>query len=156
MSDKFTASEVPITPKVSISMSPSDEKILHMTWTSFLNPSGNIGLIGLSIILALNISLFEGLASLLINPPGIFPEAYIFSLYSTVSGKKSYPTAACFCPHTVTRSMLSPYFTTADPLACLASLPDSRISSLPPSIIFFEKNIVTPVYVIYSFHSYNL
>ena len=34
----------------------------------------------------------------------------------------------------------------ADPFACLAILPDSRINSLSPSFIFFEKNIVSPIY----------
>ena len=43
--------------------------------TSFLNASGNKGLIGLSINLEINVSLSVGLASLLKYPPGIFPPA---------------------------------------------------------------------------------
>ena len=43
--------------------------------TSFLNSSGNKGLIGLSINLEISVSFSVGLASLLKYPPGIFPAA---------------------------------------------------------------------------------
>ncbi len=59
--------------------SKSQAKTVFITCTSFLNPSGNIGLIGLSISLAVNVPCSPGLPSLLKNPPGIFPIAYIFS-----------------------------------------------------------------------------
>ena len=43
--------------------------------TAFKNPSGNKGLIGLSINLEIKISSVPGLVSLFINPPGNFPDA---------------------------------------------------------------------------------
>jgi hypothetical protein len=38
-----------------------------------LKPSGNIGLIGLSISLAIKVAFVEGLPSLLLKPPGNLP-----------------------------------------------------------------------------------
>ena len=52
-----------------------NEVQLLPTVISFLNSPGNKGLIGLSINLDINCSLSVGLASLLKNPPGIFPPA---------------------------------------------------------------------------------
>ena len=58
----------------------STDKIVLITCTSFLKFSSNIGLIGLSINLAASVADSLGLPSLLINPPGIFPTEYNFSL----------------------------------------------------------------------------
>ncbi len=57
------------------SFSLSYEITVGNNCTSFLNSSGNKGLIGLSINLDINVSLSVGLASLLKYPPGIFPPA---------------------------------------------------------------------------------
>ena len=49
------------------------------TWTSLRKSSLNDGLKGLSINLEISVSFSDGLPSLLKNPPGIFPAAYVFS-----------------------------------------------------------------------------
>ena len=64
-----------IKAKASVGISESTERTVGITCTSFLKPSGNKGLKGLSIILDINISLSLGLPSLFKNPPGIFPPA---------------------------------------------------------------------------------
>jgi len=69
------AAEAAIKDKISGSLSFSYESTVGRTWTSFLKPSGNKGLIGLSINRDIKVSLSVGLASLLKYPPGIFPEA---------------------------------------------------------------------------------
>ena len=80
----------------------------------------------------------DGLASLLKNPPGILPEAYIFSIKSTVNGKKSVPSLGSFAAVAVTRTLVSPYVIKTAPFACFAILPVSIVKSLPAiSIDFF-------------------
>ena len=69
------AAEAPIMAAISGFCSLPDDITVEKTWTSFLNSSGNKGLIGLSISLDVNVSLSVGLASLLKNPPGITPVA---------------------------------------------------------------------------------
>ena len=69
------AAEAPIMAAISGFWSLPDDITVEKTWTSFLNSSGNKGLIGLSISLEVNVSLSVGLASLLKNPPGITPVA---------------------------------------------------------------------------------
>ena len=69
-------------PNIAVSsgeLSLSTDNTVFTTCTSFLKSSGNIGLIGLSIILAAKVAASVGLPSLLINPPGIFPTEYSFS-----------------------------------------------------------------------------
>src|SRR5438067_7224334 len=68
------------------------------------------------------------------NPPGIFPAAYIRSSTSTVSGKKSIPSRGLLLVH-VARICVSPIVTTAEPPACLASLPDSKRISEDPTVL---------------------
>ena len=58
----------------------STDSMVFITWTSLRKFSSNIGLIGLSINLAARVAFSLGLPSLLINPPGIFPTEYSFSL----------------------------------------------------------------------------
>ena len=65
--------------KTKDAMKAVKDKTVDIICTSFLNPSGNNGLIGLSIIRAANVAASLGLPSLLINPPGIFPTEYNFS-----------------------------------------------------------------------------
>ncbi len=55
------------------------DKTVAVTTTSFLKSFGKSGLIGLSIALDTSIALSAAFPSLLVNPPGIFPTAYIFS-----------------------------------------------------------------------------
>ena len=56
------------------------ETTLIMTCTSFIKPSGNRGLIGLSISLEVNVSFSLGRPSLFRKPPGILPAEYVFSI----------------------------------------------------------------------------
>ena len=67
------AADAPIIAAISGFWSLPEDMTVQNIWTSFLNPSGNKGLIGLSISLEVNVSLSVGLASLLKNPPGITP-----------------------------------------------------------------------------------
>ena len=61
--------------------------------------------------------------------PGILPAAYIRSSTSTVSGRKS--TSRRLPRVAVERTMVSPWRTTTEPEACLATLPVSNEISLP-------------------------
>ena len=70
-----SAAEAPIIAAISEENSSSEEITVDIIWTSFLNSSGNSGLIGLSINLDVSVSFSVGLASLLKYPPGIFPAA---------------------------------------------------------------------------------
>ena len=75
MSESPRATEVPKLAITSASFSLSIEITLAITWVSFMKSSGNKGLIGRSIKRDANISFSLGRASLLKNPPGIFPVA---------------------------------------------------------------------------------
>ena len=75
MVDVIKAADAPTPESVSAIFSPSLCKTVIMTWTSFLNPLGNNGRIGLSVNRLVNTSCSAGLASLLKKPPGIFPPA---------------------------------------------------------------------------------
>ena len=79
MSDIDNATDEPIIATISGVQSWSTERTVATTWTSFLNPCGNKGLIGLSINLDVNIAFSEGFPSLFKNPPGILPTEYNFS-----------------------------------------------------------------------------
>jgi hypothetical protein len=83
---------------------------------------------------AVRIARSLGLPSRLKKPPGIFPAAYIRSSTSTVSGKKSAPSRASIFPCAVASTTVSPERTTTAPSACLASLPDSKVSSWSPTV----------------------
>jgi hypothetical protein len=58
--------------------------------------------------LELRIAFSDGLPSLLINPPGIFPAAYIFSSNSQESGKKSISARGLVDAVAVTVTTVSP------------------------------------------------
>ena len=60
-------------------LSVSTDKTVFTICTSFLNPSLNKGLIGLSINLAASVAASVGRPSLFINPPGILPTEYNLS-----------------------------------------------------------------------------
>ena len=75
--------------RTSGSFSPSAERTSPTICVSRLNPSGKSGRTGRSIIRAVRISFSVGRPSRLKKPPGIRPAAYWYSLYSTVSGRKS-------------------------------------------------------------------
>ena len=74
-----TASEEPNIAVNSGLLSVSTDNTVLTTCTSFLKSSGNIGLIGRSIIRAASVAASVGRPSLLINPPGILPTEYNFS-----------------------------------------------------------------------------
>ena len=57
---------------------------------------------------AASVAFSEGLPSLLINPPGIFPTEYNFSWYKTINGKKSERRFACFETTAVLNITVSP------------------------------------------------
>src|SRR5215218_2232856 len=63
------------------------------------------------------------------NEPGILPAAYIRSSTSTVRGRKS--TSRRLPRVAVDRTMVSPWRTTTEPEACLATLPVSNEISDP-------------------------
>ena len=68
--------EAPVIPQKPSSFVPSDENTVAITCVSFMIHFGNIGLIGLSIILAVRVADSLGLHSLFINLfPPIFPVA---------------------------------------------------------------------------------
>src|SRR4051812_31475806 len=71
----------------------------------------------------------EGRPSRLKKPPGIFPAAYMRSSTSTVRGRKS--TSRSLPAVAVQSTIVSPIVTTTEPLACFASLPVSKVSSVP-------------------------
>ncbi len=79
ISDIESAKDVPIIAHTSGELSISTDNTVAVTTTSFLKSFGNNGLIGLSMALDTNIALSAAFPSLLVNPPGIFPAAYIFS-----------------------------------------------------------------------------
>ena len=69
------AAETPFNASMSRGVSRSLESVVIMTWTSFLNPLGNRGLIGLSISLSVRMACVVGLPSRLKKLPGICPIA---------------------------------------------------------------------------------
>ena len=77
--DTDSESELPSIAAITGSQSYSTDNTVEITCTSFLNPSSNNGLIGLSIKRAARVASVPGRPSLRKNPPGIFPTAYIFS-----------------------------------------------------------------------------
>ena len=117
---------------------------MAITWTSFLIFLSNNGLSGLSVSLALRIAFSLALPSLLKNPPGIFPAAYILSSTSTVSGKKSIFSEGFLLITAVTRTPLPPNFTSTE-LACLAILPVENSIFFSPIFIshFFSISFIT-------------
>ena len=73
ISEMLNAIDDPIIAKISGVLSWSTESAVAITCTSLWYPSGNNGLKGLSINLAVNVAFSLGLPSRFINPPGIFP-----------------------------------------------------------------------------------
>ena len=69
------AAEAAIKATISGSLTKSWDNTVHITKTSCLKPSTNNGRIGRSIKRAVRVSFSVGRASLLKNPPGIFPAA---------------------------------------------------------------------------------
>src|ERR1700722_18426644 len=78
---------------------------------------------------AVRVPFSPGRPSRLKKEPGIFPEAYMRSSTSTVSGRKS--TSRRLPATAVQRTIVSPWRTTTAPEACLAILPVSNEISLP-------------------------
>ncbi len=91
-----------------------------------MKPLSKRGLNGLSTERAQRISFVEGLPSLLKKPPGILPAAYVFSLNSTVKGKKS-ANPDCFLEATAeAKTIVSPAVAITEPSACFAIFPVLR------------------------------
>ena len=114
-----------------------------MTWISLRKPFGHSGRTGRSVMRAVRIARSLGRLSRLMNPPGIFPAAYMRSSTSTVSGKKSTPSRGVRAPTAVTRTRLSPDRTTTAPFACLASLPVSNVIGVPPTSAFTTASAIS-------------
>ena len=144
ISDIERAALVPFTARISESFSPSLERTSETTCMAFTMPCGKRGRIGLSIRRAVSISFSEGLPSLLKNPPGIFPAAYVFSLYSTVNGRKSMPSLTSLEQTHVTRTTVPPNCTVTAPSACLAILPVSIINSFRSNFLLIRSDINLP------------
>jgi len=79
ISDIDKATDEPIIATTSGVQSWSTDNTVATTCTSFLNPFGNNGLIGLSISLDVSVAFSDALPSLFKNPPGILPTEYNFS-----------------------------------------------------------------------------
>ena len=75
MFDIERAVDTPFRANISKGVSLSLESVVAITCTSFLNPLGKRGLIGLSINLQVKIACVVGLPSLLKKLPGICPIA---------------------------------------------------------------------------------
>ena len=109
ISDKASALDEAIIPSTSGSFSWSAERTITIIWTSFWKPCGKRGRNGRSIRRALKISFSVGLPSRLKNPPGILPAAYLFSRYSTESGRKLTSNFGSREATTVPRTTVPPY-----------------------------------------------
>ena len=143
MSEIASANDDPSIANGSGLTSGSTESAVATTTTSWKNPFGKSGLRGLSIRRETKIALSLGLPSLFLNPPGIFPTEYIFSWYSTESGKKSIPGFGAADIVTFTITTVSPQRTKQEPFACPQSLPVSNVTSLPAILItYFLKSII--------------
>ena len=79
ISDMDKAIDEPSIPTISGEQSGSTHMTVATTCTSLKKALGKSGLIGLSMSLEFKIAFSDGLPSLFIKPPGIFPAAYIFS-----------------------------------------------------------------------------
>src|SRR4051812_44961515 len=94
-------------------------------------PFGKSGRMGRSIMRAVSVPFSPARPSRLKKLPGILPAAYMRSSTSTVSGRKS--TSRTLPATAVASTMVSPCCTTTAPLACLASLPVSKVISSRPT-----------------------
>ena len=77
--ERVSAAEAPLIERMSGSFSWSADITVVMTCTSDLYPLGNNGRIGRSVRRAARVAASVGRPSRLMNPPGIFPAAYIRS-----------------------------------------------------------------------------
>ena len=125
------ASDAPLIDGMSYGWAMSTESTVTTMWTSSRNPSANDGRIGRSVRRAVRMAVSDGRPSRRKNPPGILPAAYMRSSTSTVSGKKSIPSRGVPLVE-VASTCVSPMVTVAAPPACLASLPVSNVTSVPP------------------------
>ena len=132
--------------RMSCGVTRSAERTVQITCTSLRKPFGQSGRIGRSIMRAVSVARSVARPSRLKKPPGIFPAAYIALLDVDVSGKKSAPSRASGRPTAVARTIVSPERTTTAPSACLASLPVSKVISLPP--ISTDTEATCPVTVL--------
>ena len=136
-------SEAALRDKTSYSFSLSTLKTVAIICVSHLKPSLKEGLSGLSINRHAKIAFSVCLPSLLKNPPGILPAAYILSSTSTVKGKKSIPSLTDSFATVVTSTFVSPDVTTTEPGAWRANLPVSNLISLSPIL---HVTFVTDIY----------
>src|SRR5918994_5320437 len=111
---------------------------------SRFQPFGKSGRRGRSIMRAVRVAFSPALPSRRKKLPGILPAAYIRSSTSTVSGRKS--TSRRFPAVAVARTIVSPAVTTTAPLACLASLPVSKATSVPPTS---TETRLTPSFILF-------
>ena len=126
----------------SYSFSLSTLNTVAIIWVSHLKPSAKEGRKGLSINRQASIAFSVCLPSLLKNPPGILPAAYILSSTSTVKGKKSIPSLTDVLATVVTKTFVSPDVTTTEPGAWSANLPVSNFISLSPILhVIFVTDI---------------
>ena len=135
-----SAADAPLMHRMSCGVTMSTDSVVQITCTSLRKPFGQSGRIGRSIMRAVRVARSVARPSRLKKPPGILPAAYIFSSTSMVSGKKSAPSRASGRPCAVARIIVSPDLTSTAPSACLASLPDSKVISLPPISTETEAN----------------
>jgi hypothetical protein len=127
----IVASDAALIDGMSYGWAMSTDRTVITMWTSSRKPSANDGRIGRSVSRAVRMAVSDGRPSRRKNPPGILPAAYMRSSTSTVSGKKSIPSRGLLLVEAPS-TCVSPIVTTAAPPACLASLPASNVTSVPP------------------------
>ena len=130
MSEIISAALAPFIARMSYGLTWSTDIGIATSCVSRRQPFGKSGRIGRSIMRAVRVPFSPARPSRLKKLPGILPAAYIRSSTSTVRGRKS--TSLRFPAVAVERTIVSPAWTTTEPLACLASLPVSNEISFPP------------------------
>ena len=79
MSDTASAADAPVIARTSVSFSLSADSTSAMTCVSNRQPDGKSGRIGRSITRLVSTSFSAGLPSRLKKPPGMRPDAYVYS-----------------------------------------------------------------------------
>ena len=130
MPESISAAEAPLMARTSWGFTRSAARMVPTTWTSLRKPSGKHGRSGRSMRRQVRMAWSGALPSRRKNEPGILPAAYMRSSMSTVSGKKSTPSRADLAAVAVTRTTVSPIWTSTAPSARPASLPVEKVRVL--------------------------
>ncbi len=143
MSESMSAADAPFMARMSYGASWSIDSGMPTSCVSRRQPFGNSGRSGRSIMRAISVAFSPARPSRLKKEPGILPAAYIRSSTSTVSGRKS--TSRRLPAVAVESTRVSFAETVTLPEACLASLPVSKVISVPP--ISTETRVASGMYM---------